>query len=197
VRVSAGVAISVGAALCLGACARDPYVSQSAIVKSGSWRIETQTDRVTGLPVSSAIVTAMASNTNVMFPQPASLQLLCFIGKPIATFRFDFKIGNDRSSFLGYRFDDKPGHEIGGQFVASAMSVAIEEPAEVAQFVKDLSTSRTLYVRIRSLSAGRTAAEFKVDGAPDAIASAYAKCPVKPPEPPQKVAARTPARKHR
>ena len=40
----------------------------------------------------------------------------------------------------------------------------------MAQFVGELATSSVLYVRIRSLNAGRTAAEFKVDGAPAAIA---------------------------
>jgi hypothetical protein len=158
--------------------------------------MEKQIDRVTGTQIASAITVGRASNTNVAFPQNASLQLWCFVGKPIASFRFDFKVGNDRSSYLGYRFDEKPGHEIGGQFVASAMSVAIEEPDEIATFVDELATSKTLYIRIRSFNAGRTAAEFKVDGAPEAIAAAYATCPVKK-SAPQRVAEQMPPRKHR
>ena len=110
------------------------------------------------------------------------MQMSCFIDKPVINFRFEFKVGTNYNSFIGYRFDDKPGHEIGGQFMANAMSVAIEDPAEVAQFVSELANSNMLYIRIRSFNAGRTAAEFKVDGAPDAIASAFATCPVKPPE---------------
>jgi hypothetical protein len=50
---------------------------------------------------------------------------------------------------------------------------------EVAQFVRDLATSRVLYVRIRSLNAPRTSAEFRVDGAPGAIEAGLAGCPVK------------------
>ena len=69
-----------------------------------------------------------------------------------------------------------------------------KSPPDVAQFVSEMATSNVLYIRIRSFSAGRTAAEFKVDGAPAAIASAYAGCPVKPPEQIPPMAAKPPRR---
>jgi predicted acylesterase/phospholipase RssA len=141
-------------ALSLGGCLRDPYVTTDALVTSGSWRIERQPDRVTGASIGSALTSAMASNTVEPFPQRATLQLLCFLDKPVANFRFPFKIGTDTNSFIGYRFDEKPGHEIGGHFMPNAASVAIEDPADVAQFVSELSTSNVLYVRIRSLTPG-------------------------------------------
>ena len=59
-------------------------------------------------------------------------------------------------------------------------TAVIEDPAEVRRFVDELQTSQTLYVRIRSLNAGRTAVEFKVEDAADAVRSAYAECPLKP-----------------
>jgi hypothetical protein len=177
------IVLLVALAPSLGGCFRDPYVATPTIVKSGSWQIERQPDRVTNAPITSALAYSMASNSAVAFPQRAQMQLLCFLDKPVVNFRFEFKIGTDTNSFLGYRFDDKPGHEIGGHFIANAASVAIEEPAEVFQFVGELAGSNVLYIRIRSLNAGRTTAEFKVDGAPAAIASAFATCPVKPPEP--------------
>ena len=182
-------------ALLLCACFRDSYVSPTAsTVSSGHWRIEQQPDRVTGTPIGSALLTTMGSNSGVDFPQPATLQLACFMDMPVVSFRFDFKIGTNLNSFLGYRFDEKPGHEIGARFVANAQAVLIEEPAEVAQFVSELATSNVLYIRIRSFNAGRSAAEFKVDGAHAAIASAFARCPVMPPAPsPQQ--ATPPARK--
>jgi hypothetical protein len=58
--------------------------------------------------------------------------------------------------------------------------VIIKDPHEVAQFASELATSDGLYVRIRSLNAARTSAEFKVAGAPAAIAAAYAGCPLAP-----------------
>lgn len=177
-------------ALPIGGCSRDPFVATTSPVRNGNWRIERQPDRVTGAPISSALVTSTASNSSVAFPKPAHLQLLCFLGKPVASFQFEFKVGTNLNSFLGYRFDTKPGHEIGAQFLANSMAVVIEEPTEVAQFVSELATSNVLYIRIRSFSAGRTAAEFKVDGAPAAIESAFAGCPVVPPAPPKRVAAR-------
>jgi hypothetical protein len=102
-------------------------------------------------------------------------------------FNFESKIGTNLNSYLGYRFDEKPGHEIGARFVKGASAVVIDDKAEVAQFVSELATSKVLYVRIRSLNAGRTAAEFKVEGAQAAIDAALAGCPVTAPAP-QRVA---------
>lgn len=176
---------AVIAALSLCGCLRDPYVSTAVTEPSGSWRIERQADRVTGVPINSAfVITRTSSNSAVAFPQPAVLNLSCFLGKPLVRFAFEFKIGTNLNSFLGYRFDQKPGHEIGGRFVANSTSVVIDEPAEVAQFVNELRDSSLLYVRIRSLNAGRTSAEFQVDGAPAAIEAVLAGCPVVPPAPP-------------
>jgi len=183
-------------AIVVGACARDPYVSSATTVPSGNWKIERQTDRVTGSPIDSAFVTTrVSSNSAQLFSQPASLQLGCFLGKPIVKFSFAFKVGTDVNSFLGYRFDEKPGHEIGARFVQSSSTVVIEEPPEVAQFVKELETSKVLYIRIRSLNAGRTAAEFKVDGAPAAIEAALAHCPATPATSAPRTAAMLPLRR--
>ena len=168
----------------LSACLRDPYVSANSMVRSGSWRIERQVDRITSAPVDNAVVSSMASNSSVAFPQPALLGLSCFMGKPLVRFAFEFKVGTNLNSFLAYRFDEKPGHEIGGRFLQNSTTVVIEDPAEVAQFVNELASSSVLYVRIRSLNVGRTTAEFKVDGAPAAIESALAGCPVSRHAPP-------------
>ena len=101
--------------------------------------------------------------------------------------KFNLRARSAPNSYLGYRFDEKPGHEIGARFVKGASAVVIEDKAEVAQFVSELATSKVLYVRIRSLNAGRTAAEFKVEGAQAAIDAALAGCPVTAPAP-QRVA---------
>ena len=160
---------------------RDPVVTTGTIATpSGNWRIERQIDRITGGPLSSAIVmTTQVANSSVAFPQPAMLQLTCFKRDPIVRFGFGFKVGSTRNSTLGYRFDEKPGHEIDARFLQEAKTVVIEDRAAVAQFVQELATSQSLYVRIRSLNAGRTSAEFRVDGAPAAIAAGLADCPVK------------------
>jgi hypothetical protein len=59
-------------------------------------------------------------------------------------------------------------------------SILIEDPDEVRRFASELATANELYIRIRSLNAQRTSAEFQVDGAPEAIAAAYANCPITP-----------------
>jgi hypothetical protein len=62
----------------------------------------------------------------------------------------------------------------------------IEDKADVAQFVSELATSDVLYVRIRSLNAGRTAAEFRLNGAPTAIEAAFTGCPLSTDQPPRR-----------
>ncbi|MBN9593934.1 MAG: hypothetical protein J0G36_01145 [Afipia sp.] len=174
----------------LGACAaRDPYVATPATTTSGNWKIEKQTDRITGAPVPSAmLIINNASNTFADYAQPASMQLTCFDGKPMVRFAFEFKVGTDPNSTLGYRFDEKPGHDnIAARFLQEYRTVVIEDRAAVTTFVNELAMSNMLVIRIRSLAAGRTTAEFKLDGAPAAIEAAFAGCPLTPatPAPPE------------
>lgn len=189
------VAFAVRAVLCaglsagLGACAaRDPYVATPATKTSGNWKIETQTDRITGTPVPSAmLIITNASNSFADYAQPASMQLTCFDGQPMVRFAFEFKVGTDPNSTLGYRFDEKPGHDnIAARFLQEYRTVVIEDRAAVTTFVNELAMSSVLVIRIRSLAAGRTTAEFKLDGAPAAIEAAFAGCPLTtPPAPPE------------
>src|SRR5579872_5027868 len=90
-RHAAGIA---AASLLLAACAgRDPYVTSSNTTTAGDWHIERQADRVTGKPISSALlVTRKVANSSVIFPKPAQLQLLCFKDQPAVRIAFAFKI---------------------------------------------------------------------------------------------------------
>lgn len=173
----------------LGACQmRDPYVAAPAMATSGNWKIERQVDRVTGLPMPSATnIINNASNTFAERPSEASLQLTCFDGKPLVRFAFAFKVGTDANSIIGYRFDEKPGHDnVAARFLQEYRTVVIEDRAAINTFVNELATSATLVVRLRSLNAGRTIADFKLDGAPAAIEAAFAGCPLTPPQPEKK-----------
>ena len=115
----------------------------------------------------------------MLFPPPARLQLLCFKENAAVNFAFEFKIGSARNAEVAYRFDDKPGHEPRARIVNDYLSVLIDDPYDVKQFVGEMATSDVLYLRIHSLTAtGRTSAEFKVAGAAPAIAAAYASCPL-------------------
>jgi len=170
-----------GAALLLAACSHDPFVNVSNTISSGEWKIERQIDRVTGAPISSAIlVTNHVSNGLIIVPPPASMSLGCFKERPIVLIKFAFKIGSTRNADMGYRFDNKPGHEPRVRIVEDYKSVVIEDQGEVARFVNEMATSDGLYMHIRALNAARTSAEFKLAGAPAAIAAAYALCPPTP-----------------
>ncbi len=181
------VLLCAGLGVVLGGCAgRDPYVAEPATTTSGNWKIERQVDRVTGVPVPSAmLIIPNASNTFADYAKPASMQLTCFDGKPMVRFAFEFKVGTDPNSTLGYRFDEKPGHDnVAARFLQEFRTVVIEDHAAVAAFVNELAASNMLVIRIRSLAAGRTTADFKLDGAAAAIEAAFAGCPLTTPAPP-------------
>lgn len=126
-----------------------------------------------------------ASNSFADYAKPASMQLTCFDGKPMVRFAFDFKVGTDPNSTLGYRFDEKPGHDnVAARFLQEYRTVVIEDRAAVTIFANELAMSNVLVIRIRSLAAGRTTAEFRLDGAPAALEAAFAGCPLTPPAPP-------------
>ena len=172
-------------ALWLGACtARDPYVSTSNTTSSGDWKIEKQADRITGNAIASALLwTRNSSHSGVDYGQPALLQLTCFERNPTIRFSFEFKIGSDKNSELGYRFDDKPGRDnVESRILLGYTVIVIDDKAAVAQFIDELVSSNVLYLRIRSLNSGRTTAEFRVAGAPAAVQAALAECPVAGPQ---------------
>ena len=167
-------------AIALGGCSRDPYVTSIGEALSGDWRIAQQTDRVTGKNLPSAGLMAQASNTYNDFPKPSMMQFTCFDGKPLVRFAFEWKIGANVNTTLGYRFDDKPGHDnvAGVRFMQDEKMVVIEETPDVVQFVNDLRGSQLLYLRIRSITQGRTTAEYKLDGSEPVIRAAFADCPL-------------------
>jgi hypothetical protein len=175
------VALGVLVALMLSGC----ITQDSNFTAAGSWRIDRRIDRITAAPVAGASVTTFNSSHSGEFgTRPASVQLTCFESQPIVRFAFEFKIGSDKNTILGYRFDDKPGRDnVDSRVLFGNQVIVIENRPAVAQFVADLAGSRLLFVRLRSLNGGRTAAEFKVDGNDAAVQAAYADCPLTP-EPP-------------
>lgn len=179
--VISGIAVAALAAITSACSTRDPsvYQNETNTVAAGNWRIERTPDRITGVPVPSAqLATLKASNSVVPDSKSASIQLTCFEHKPIIRFAFDFKIGSDANSILGYRFDDKPGHDsVPSRILLGYTIIVIEDGAAVAQFTQELASSKSLVVRIRSLNAGRTVADFQTDGGKAAIDTVLANCP--------------------
>ena len=140
-----GAASAALAVLLLAGCAEDPYVYGGKRQTVGRWLIEQQTDRITGAPISNAQVNSTTvSNGGIPFPRPARMQVLCFKEQAAVLVVFEFKIGSTRNAELGYRFDDKPGHQPTVRIVEGYKSVVIETPAEVAQFVNEMATSKVL-----------------------------------------------------
>lgn len=178
------------ALLWLSACAgiRDPAVGTSNTTPAGNWQIEKQIDRITGAPLESALLTAPSSHSGEAFPKKATLQLACFNKKPLVRFEFEVKVATTHNNEFGYRFDERAGHQITAGFLGNDRVAVIEDGAAIAQFLDELATGKKLYLRIRSLSFGRSTAEFNVDGAVAAMAATTAHCPpvIEEPKPKRK-----------
>ncbi len=177
----------------LTGCSRDPFVNdiytRPTDNRFGNWRIDRQIDRITGKPISSAEMRAIKTSTseednNIYIARNALLELQCFRDVPTARFVFNYYIGTERNSTLGWRFDDKPGQEGEARILRDYKTLIIDQPGEMKTFLEQMVTSRILYVRIRSLNGPRTSAEFALEGSAEAVRSAFADCPFPEPEPP-------------
>lgn len=173
-------------ALWLCACTRDPYVGdyfgRSPARWVGHWRVATLTDRVTGLPFSAAVLgTRSSSNSEVTFPQTATMEVACFRDNPLVRFAFNFKIGTTKNAEFAYRFDDKLGRVVPARITLDHIYMVIEDDTAARQFIDEMTKSQSLYMHIRTINAGRTSAEFELEGAKAAVDAALAGCPLKRP----------------
>ena len=169
-------------ALLLSARAGDASIHGILGPQSGSvWKIDQKEDSITGLPTATAWIRTLNSTSSGSWDsRPVVLQLMCFKGSPIVRLHFQHRVGANRSATVAYRFDQKTGRDVSATFLPDFKTIIVEEKSEVEQFLSELTSSSRLLVRITSLYAGRTTAEFALTGAPDAIAAAYAPCPLKP-----------------
>ena len=92
---------------------------------------------------------------------------------------FELKGGSDRTAWLAYRFDEKPGREVKVRFLNGFRDVVIEDEAELAQFAHELATSeRSCTCASAWLTADRAPTEFRLAGAPAAVAAGFGNCPL-------------------
>jgi hypothetical protein len=169
----------VGAVSMLGGCVT------AAAPEAGQWKIDRGYDRIAGKPTATAELVARSRNEREQdrrYPQVqlqlGSLQLQCFDNAPVVRLEFNHRVGSNRTSTLSYRFDGNPGRDAQARFLQTFKVAVIEDPTEVAQFVDQLRSSATLYVRVMSHVAGTSSVEFALKGAPAAIDAAFQNCPV-------------------
>ncbi len=180
--------VALAALAVLTGCITDDPPPFSTAARSGDWLIDRHVDRVTAAPVSGAFLRTLKSNNSAeLASRPASLQLSCFENKPIVRIAFEFKIGSDKNSTFGYRFDDRPGRDnVDSRVLLGYQVIVIENKPAVAQFIADMAGANQLYVRVRSLNAARTSAEFNVANSGPAVQAAFADCPLTPDTPPRR-----------
>lgn len=159
--------------------APNPFVAKA---QAGNWDIQRKTDPITGGPASIALLRSSRTLNSALAFTPASLlELGCFKGQPAVGLVFAFDVGTTKDSEFGYRFDEKPGHQISPRFLSNHSTIVIEAKGDVSRFASELVVSNALYIQIRSLTEGQTSVEFNVAGAQAAIAAAFAGCPLKRP----------------
>jgi hypothetical protein len=176
-------------ALLLAACMAGDASLPGALQQPSEnvWKVEEKPDQITGLPAATAwIRTLSTSNSKTWENRPAALQLMCFKGNPIIRLNFAIRVGSNRNSTVGYRFDEKPGREVSATFMPDFKTIIIDEKADVEQFLSELTEASRLLVRVTSLYAGRTTAQFVLSGAPAAIEAAYGPCRAKADKPRQR-----------
>jgi hypothetical protein len=178
-RIVAALLLMLPLAACAGTD-NSALSANASVASAGKWRIEPRVDRISGGTAPSSILETVARNTHSVDPHVGVVQLMCFDKKPIIRVAFNIKVGANNTAILEYRFDEKPGRKANGEFLSDHTIFLIDEKADVAKFLDELATSTVLFVRVSSLALGRTTAEFRVTGAPVAIESVYAQCPVSP-----------------
>jgi hypothetical protein len=169
----------------LGACASDavrsdnPSKPDTGKPDTGHWTFERRNDPISGKEVATASVLISKYTLLSGIFRAGELQLICFKGRPVVRIRLDRKVGTGRTSALAYRFDAHEGRYADAIFFSRDGLIVIDGKEEVAQFVSQLRSAHTLYLRVTRLRGSTLTAEFPVHGASHAIEAAYAECPVK------------------
>jgi hypothetical protein len=137
-------------------------------------------DPITGKPDLSAVVISNNSrHAGDLIPGKAIMEITCFKGQPIVQFDFGVKIGTNADTSLGYRFDEKPGHEIAPHILRGNRTALIDKTKDVAQFISEARTSRVLVLRLDSRGRGRTTTEFQLGNGGKVIDTIVAMCPLR------------------
>lgn len=190
--VRAVVVVTIVASL-LSACATgDSAVTTAAVPDkpdTGKWKFARRIDPISGAPATTAWLYISKFDFLAGKNYEGELQLTCFKDQPVVRLIFNLRIGSDKNAAIAYRFDDKPGRDVKARFFARQKTIAIDDKAEIARFVDELATSKTLFLRIASLTVGGFSAKFPVNGAPAAIEAAFAGCPLSPDKSPRRASA--------
>jgi hypothetical protein len=184
------LALGLALGLVLGGCAGDAArVAAPDKPDTGKWKFERRNDPVSRTQVTTAWLSIGKYDFLSGRTFAGEVQLMCFKRQPVVRFAFNVKIGTDKTATIAYRFDENPGHDVRAKFFARPKMIIVDNKAEVVQFVTELATSKSLYLRVSTLTVGNIAAKFPVHGAQHAIEAAFAECPLAPEKPRAKTSA--------
>ncbi len=155
---------------------RDPYVSTSSVVTSGQWKIDRMTDRVRRRADQQRQRDCDGLECRRAFPATRRHAAIVLHHQPGDQFHVPLqKWAANEIRSLAIVFDETPGHENNERAVRGQRQHRDHRRRQGGRRVCTRTGTRQSPLHpYPSFNAGRTPAEFKVDGASAAIAAAYA-----------------------
>ena len=147
------------------------------VQSSGLWRVEPHTDRISGeQKIQAKLMTFKAAQDSRKRSIAAGILISCAAGKPYIAILFPGLVSSRVTADLAYRIDGNPGRNITATALLDRRGVYLANEQQVAEFLRQLGPSSTLFVRIASPRIGLSQAEFNTSGAAAAMNTALAKC---------------------
>ncbi len=168
----------IGLSGCNTTIAVDRTVVSEPVRMTGNWQIDEQTDRILGERKRVAKLLSFRAHQDGRrrAAAAAGLMISCASGAPFVAMLFAGNVSTRKNAVLSYRIDDNPGKTMTVDSLADRKGIAVTDPGQVDDFLRQLGPSSVLLVRIHSPRVGISEAEFSTAGADEAIDSAAGNC---------------------
>lgn len=153
----------------------------SPVAARSDWQWKADPDKITGeVSPSISVATSQVQITGATGFHAASAAVDCINKVPSIMIVWDFPVGSQGSSAVAYRFDGRPGHEIGDAQFYNLQSQIIANPSEVKAFLDEAQSANSLLVRVSSV-VGIAEAQFATRGGAAMIQRFLEACPLTSP----------------
>jgi hypothetical protein len=143
----------------------------------GLWQLRQVTDRISGKQATSANLTTFnVRQQSRKTGNGARLSIFCDSGKPVVFIAFVGLVSSRQTASFAYRIDSNPGQTLTVDASSDRKSLILKDGQHVAEFLRQIGPSSTLFVRVNSPRVGISEAEFSTAGAATAIDAALSEC---------------------
>lgn len=155
--------------------AQSPAVER--VQSTGLWQLRPQVDRISGEQKTLAnLMTPKARQQSHKRSITAGLSIFCSSGKPKVAILFVGLVSSRATVDFAYRIDSNPGRQLVVHASSDRRGLELTDERHVAEFLRQLRPSSTLFVRVDSPRIGLSEAEFSTASAAAAIDAALGKC---------------------